>query len=95
MKQLMKSCTLHLLSSILACALMMSHAVAVEPSKLPPLVSCKLEWNWVGNTHAALTDNQPAGTEKKPWRRPQGRRLGHAQHGATRLQVGADGNLGQ
>ena len=35
---------------------------AVEPAELPPLVSGKLEWNWVGNTHAAFTDDQPSGT---------------------------------
>ena len=62
MKQPIKSRILHRLSSILVCALTMSHTLAVEPSELPPLVSGKLEWNWVGNTHATFTDDQPAGT---------------------------------
>ena len=58
----MKSRALHQLSSIVAWALTMSHTLATEPATLPPLVPGKLEWNWVGNTHAEFTDDQPAGT---------------------------------
>ena len=39
----------------------MSHTLAAEPGTLPPLVSGKLEWNWVGNTHAEFVDDQPSG----------------------------------
>ncbi len=47
---------------LLACVMPLAHTLAVEPSELPPLVSGKLEWNWVGNTHATFTDDQPSGT---------------------------------
>ena len=40
----------------------MSHTLAAEPASLPPLVAGKLEWNWVGNTHAEFVDDQPSGT---------------------------------
>ena len=58
----MKSRALHRLSSIVAWALTMSLTLAAEPATLPPLVSGKLEWNWVGNTHAEFDDVKPSGT---------------------------------
>ncbi len=43
-------------------ALSIAHTFAAEPATLPPLVAGKLEWNWVGNTHAEFVDDQPSGT---------------------------------
>ena len=37
-------------------------ALAAEQGTLPPLVAGKLEWNWVGNTHAEFEDDKPSGT---------------------------------
>jgi hypothetical protein len=48
--------------SALCCVLAAACALAIEPTTLPPLVAGKLEWNWVGNSHGAFTDDQPAGT---------------------------------
>ena len=44
------------------CVLTAGGAFAAEPATLPPLVAGKLEWNWVGNSHAEFIDDQPSGT---------------------------------
>ncbi len=62
MRRGIKFSTRHCLFVALLWAVSMSHTHAGEPAGLPPLVPGTLEWNWVGNTHATFTDDQPAGT---------------------------------
>ena len=59
---MMKHHTMPHLFVTLVCILTANGSHAAEAAKLPPLVSGKLEWNWVGNTHATFTDDQPSGT---------------------------------
>ena len=58
----MKLSTHYCLLVALRCAFSLSRSHAAEPAELPPLVAGKLEWNWVGNSHAEFEDDKPSGT---------------------------------